>query len=217
MRALTYVAVTLVALNGLAVMGASLALFGRLRVLSELASASSRSGVLAAARASDGQVVATSILVLLTLLLAYVASGVWIYNAACNVRALGARGLQNSPGWAVGWYAVPIASLFKPFQAMEEIYKASLAPLGWARQRMPLVLPLWWGAWLLTGFSGYIGLVVERGVVGAGGLSTATGAQLVEHGFDLMAIGLFITIIVRVFRAQLRAREAATDLAEVFA
>ena len=51
---------------------------------------------------------------LLLLLLTYIAAGFWIFNAACNARAFGAKGLQISPGWAVGWYFVPIMWLFKP-------------------------------------------------------------------------------------------------------
>ena len=54
---------------------------------------------------------------LLFLLLTYVVACFWIYNAACNARAFGARGLQISPGWAVGLYFDPGHVLFKPFQA----------------------------------------------------------------------------------------------------
>ena len=32
----------------------------------------------------------------------------WIYRANANVRALGAKDMKFTPGWAVGWYFVPI-------------------------------------------------------------------------------------------------------------
>ena len=45
----------------------------------------------------------------------------WLYRAACNARALGARGMQVSPAWAVGGFFVPIIHLFLPYQAVKEI------------------------------------------------------------------------------------------------
>jgi hypothetical protein len=32
----------------------------------------------------------------------------WIYRANANARALGAKDMKFTPGWAVGWYFVPI-------------------------------------------------------------------------------------------------------------
>lgn len=46
----------------------------------------------------------------------------WLYRAACNARALGARGMQVSPAWAVGGFFVPIIHLFLPYQAVKEIW-----------------------------------------------------------------------------------------------
>jgi len=51
-------------------------------------------------------------------LIAYLASGVaflvWFYRAHANLSGLGAEYLTYSPGWAVGWFFVPIFSLFRP-------------------------------------------------------------------------------------------------------
>jgi hypothetical protein len=43
-----------------------------------------------------------------------------------NARALGATGMRFTPGWCVGWYFVPIMNLFRPYQAMKEIWMASV-------------------------------------------------------------------------------------------
>ena len=50
---------------------------------------------------------------------------VWVYRANKNARALGALGMKHTPGWCVGWFFVPIANLFMPYQAVREIYQAS--------------------------------------------------------------------------------------------
>ena len=67
----------------------------------------------------------------------------WIHRAHANLREAGVDGLEFTPGWAVGWFFVPIAQLFKPFQAMRELWAAmrhkptpgSRAPRRQAAQR----------------------------------------------------------------------------------
>ena len=50
---------------------------------------------------------------------------IWINRANKNSRALGAQNMQFTPGWCVGWWFIPIASLWKPYQAVREIWKTS--------------------------------------------------------------------------------------------
>ena len=50
---------------------------------------------------------------------------VWQHRAHANLRAFARSGLRFTPGWAVGWWFVPIASLWKPFEAVRELWKAS--------------------------------------------------------------------------------------------
>ena len=52
----------------------------------------------------------------------------WIYRARACVDALEATGMHFTPGWSIGWYFVPIANLWKPFQALNEIWKATSEP-----------------------------------------------------------------------------------------
>ncbi len=53
---------------------------------------------------------------------------VWLYLAASNVRALGARRLDYTPGWTVGWFFVPFVNLVKPCLAIQEIWMTSHDP-----------------------------------------------------------------------------------------
>jgi heme/copper-type cytochrome/quinol oxidase subunit 2 len=49
----------------------------------------------------------------------------WLLQARRNVLALGARGLVHSRDWAVwGWF-IPIIGLFRPYQVVNEIWRAS--------------------------------------------------------------------------------------------
>ena len=74
----------------------------------------------------------------------------WIYRANYNVRQLGANGLRFSPAGSIGWNFVPVLSLWRPYQAMKEIYQASQDPQEWSDKPVPSLLPLWWALWLVS-------------------------------------------------------------------
>ena len=92
----------------------------------------------------------------------YIVSGFlilrWIHRANSNARALGVVGMRFTPGWAIGWYFVPIFSLWKPFQAMKEIWKASSGAADRETQSSSPLLGWWWFAWLMTGFLGNLAM-----------------------------------------------------------
>ncbi|MFK5920968.1 MAG: DUF4328 domain-containing protein [Verrucomicrobiota bacterium] len=73
----------------------------------------------------------------------------WKHRACSNAYALGGmEGVNNpiTPGWAVGYYFIPILMLWKPYQAMKQIWEASS---GGGRSLS--VIGLWWALWILTG------------------------------------------------------------------
>jgi hypothetical protein len=88
----------------------------------------------------------------------FVVSGIlmlkWIYRANFNARQLGAIEMQFTPGWSVGWYFIPFANLWNPYQAMKEIWKASVNPQDWKSQAVPSLLGWWWFFWIVSGMFG---------------------------------------------------------------
>lgn len=80
----------------------------------------------------------------------------WTYRSYRNLSALSGRDLRFSPGWAVGWYFVPIMNLFRPYQVMKEIWEGSdpeadpSRPGAWEERPVSPLLPGWWGLWLLS-------------------------------------------------------------------
>ncbi len=124
---------------------------------------------------------------------------VWTRRANQNVRALGASGLRFTPGGAVGWYFVPIAWFWKPYQAMTEIWKASARPADWKHQRGSVLLGWWWGLWLLASWGA--GLASEVAIRKWG----TAGAAAADFGRGLVAIPaalVLIAIITSVHRMQ---------------
>ena len=77
--------------------------------------------------------------------------GIWIIRANKNVRSLGAEHLSISPGWALGYFFVPIVNLFKPLKAMNELFLASHTPDSWHQnpKEKSRIVNYWWG--LFTG------------------------------------------------------------------
>lgn len=77
----------------------------------------------------------------------------WIYRAAANIVAAGTVGFDYTPGWAVGWFFIPIANLFKPYAAMRQIWNASHGGQGDQLERAEGLLAIWWGTWVLAGIA----------------------------------------------------------------
>jgi hypothetical protein len=68
--------------------------------------------------------------------------------------------MRFTPGWSVGWFFVPILNLFKPYQAMKEIWLASMPSdeTPWPERKAPPVVGWWWILWLIAvalGLSAY--------------------------------------------------------------
>lgn len=88
----------------------------------------------------------------------YIATAVvflrWIHRAHLNAIGLGATGKRFSPGWAVGWFFIPIANLWKPYQAMKELWQTSSKPEAWESESVPALLGGWWVLWLLSNVLG---------------------------------------------------------------
>lgn len=80
----------------------------------------------------------------------------WICRAAANIVAAGTVGFDYTPGWAVGWFFIPIANLFKPYAAMRQIWNASHGGQGDQLERPEGLLAIWWGTWLLSNIASNI-------------------------------------------------------------
>lgn len=71
------------------------------------------------------------------------------HRAMKNLHIMGARSPEMSPGWTVGWYFIPFANWWKPFQAMQQIWDGSEDVVSEAYKPAKLI-GVWWGCWVLT-------------------------------------------------------------------
>jgi serine/threonine protein kinase len=102
----------------------------------------------------------------------------WFRRAYLNLPALGARRLRYRPWWAVGAWLLPVFSLFRPKQLLNDIWRASDPGLppdqadAWRKRPVAELLGWWWLAFLAS--------VLVRSIT----------TQAVHSAADLMLLGL---------------------------
>ncbi len=130
----------------------------------------------------------------------YVVGGVfglmWIHRMCFNAR-IRARHMAFTPGWSVGWYFIPIATWWKPFQAMKEIWQTSVEQAGPRGREAEGLLAAWWTLWLVNMFSGQI---TARLQLKMDDLDSVLSANLFALIDDVVNIPLFVVFILMVQR-----------------
>lgn len=92
--------------------------------------------------------VAVALMQLTAFLASIVLVAMWIHRAHANLVEAGYE-KQFTPGWAVGWFFVPIANLFQPFRAMRELWNLSHQQSDSPHDVAASELSIWWGAWIV--------------------------------------------------------------------
>lgn len=126
----------------------------------------------------------------------------WIYRASFNAHQLGAKEMRFTPGWSVGWYFIPIFTLWKPYQAMKEIWKASFNPDNWSKEKVSSILPCWWSFWLVNNF---LGQAIMRMSLRAEGISELKNLNIVYQISDVTSIFLALatlSLVNGIYQAQ---------------
>lgn len=154
---------------------------------------SSQELAISAAESSDNRQFVVGILQMAIYIIAGILILMWIYRANYNARRLGADDMEFTPGWSVGWYFIPIANLWKPYQAMKEIWKASADPQSWKMQSVPSLLPWWWFFWIVSGMLGNASLRLS---LRADEINELLTANLVTQASDIIDIPLSLILIL---------------------
>jgi len=113
----------------------------------------------------------------------------WISQANRNLEELGAKDLEFSPGWCIGWFFIPIANWFKPLQAVKEIFVESGTPEQNAKEiDGEMYLYGWWTFWILSLIVMRSGSAFSRNIP-----DTAPTAIIREH-YSLIITDIFLSI-----------------------
>lgn len=132
----------------------------------------------------------------------------WIYRANENARQLGAQNMEYSPGWSIGYYFIPILTLWKPYQAMKEIWKTSHNPDDWATAKVGHIVGIWWFFWIANSM---LGQATFRMAKNAEEIQDFLNANIVSQLSEFVAIPLAIVTLIlvnKIYHAQIAAHES---------
>ncbi|GAA0300340.1 hypothetical protein GCM10009087_07710 [Sphingomonas oligophenolica] len=130
----------------------------------------------------------------------------WIYVAGRNLVEVGMDELEFTPASRIWWFFVPVASLFKPFQAMRELWNASRNI--WPHDTNDSLVSVWWGLWLATNILAYISNITNR--------DSRNLTTIVVHIAAEIAVAVAAIALVRGI-AKGQDSLAGSEIAEVFA
>ena len=135
--------------------------------------------------------------VILTLVLVFSA---WINRSCKNGWLLDAPHMKTTPGYSIGYFFIPILSLWKPYGAMKEIRRASFGNDN-ALCRM---LPLWWTLWLTSNLLGLVIYKLYSNADDQESYLTACKLSLVSVPIGVILNYLAIALVTSITAAQRR-------------
>jgi hypothetical protein len=128
---------------------------------------------------------------------------VWVYQAMSIAHRL-ASDLTITPGWAVGWFFVPVASLWKPHVVITELVNGSgdrATPYEKSGRRL---VDLWWAAWIARLISNSVISFAIHGGATIGRAITTWWLIAISAVFGIAAALLLEAIVHRVSLLQRR-------------
>lgn len=135
---------------------------------------------------------------------------VWIRRANATLHAAGFHGLRFTPGWAVGWWFVPFAHLYKPYEVMLELWRATTADRDdWVFAPRSPALPVWWGFWIVGNIIENTGARLSWRANSPEASATALGVSALGNLVALPAAALAAWIVWTI-QAQIERKFATT-------
>jgi hypothetical protein len=126
----------------------------------------------------------------------------WLSRTVENVPPLGGGTPSESPRWAIIWWFVPVAFLWKPYGVVRETWDR----LGTAAGRGTGLVLCWWVAWIIGGLTNRLAASLSSEAVDAAGVRDYIGLTACGLGALLLSAvcGFFVVREVQ-RRADLRA------------
>ncbi|MBA4019021.1 MAG: hypothetical protein C0483_17775 [Pirellula sp.] len=124
---------------------------------------------------------------------AVIAVSIWAYFAARDLALRNITPAPPAPGWACGWFYIPLANLVMPALVLQKLWKSSdWTTRGTRRPSGTLLIPLWWygiavcNVWLLAS-AGCRTYLLRHNVPGLARVVMKKGARPLEQFmYDVM-------------------------------
>jgi len=135
---------------------------------------------------------------------------IWVFLANSNSWGFVGSGLKASPGWAVICFLVPVVNLFRPFHAMQEIWKVSVEPRSWQAQEESKLVTRWWAVAIL----GIVLFAVQFWLLADDRHPPETVVLLPFAILIFAQAGLFAWMTIKVTRAIVKNQDALVGVTE---
>jgi hypothetical protein len=135
----------------------------------------------------------------------------WFHRAYGNLRLMGTKEADHSPGWAVGYWFVPVMNLFRPHQLTKELWLRSKT-LNTLESLPPVpIITLWWYLYVLSGLLGSTQFRWSLRAHDISAFQELTILSIVNDGVGIVAAALAVAIVTRIDAFQ---RDAGSSVAE---
>lgn len=131
--------------------------------------------------------------------------GRWVWVASKNLWDHYV--LNYSPASNIWWHAIPIMSLFKPFDAMREIWTRSMGVSESYSDETPTHLKIWWGGWVVSSIASNIAFRISNDYAD-------TLFQIIAAAATAIACYFVIQIVTEITDAQAK---GIGGISEIFA
>jgi hypothetical protein len=150
---------------------------------------------------------AIAVLGLILLVVIIVQFCLFMPRANRNARAFGSH-LSITPRWAAGFFFTPIANLWKPYQAMKEIWQGSDPDpnVHAFNVRAPALMKWWWGFYLLHNIGGQIVFRMAKTSPTPAELIANTWTEIITSVFSITA-AILAALTVRAVAMRQEARQ----------
>jgi hypothetical protein len=130
---------------------------------------------------------------------------IWQHRAYANLRLIGSRDTEYTPGWSVGYWFIPLINLYRPYQITAELFRRSEIqngpdPIGGLSG--PPLIGVWWFVYLGWGAtSRFIGTLAKDART-LPTLISATNVELTAHLLGIVVTVLALLVIGSIDRFQ---------------
>ncbi|HEY7686380.1 MAG TPA: DUF4328 domain-containing protein [Gemmatimonadales bacterium] len=122
----------------------------------------------------------------------------WLYRSYANLRLVGTRESRFTPGWAIGYWFIPLVNLVRPYQIVADLWWRSdgLNREGTtARRNTPAIISLWWGSYLLSGMVGRVAMTMARNAESLDQLRNLTDVGIAVDALSAIAAWCAIKVV----------------------
>lgn len=135
---------------------------------------------------------------------------VWLHRASKNLPALGnpKSKIEFTPGWAVGWFFVPLANLVMPYRAVREVWEKSDPAIRSEEDVMFTppssggLLLTWWVFWVASNVLGNISMRFQDDALTPDTLAVAAWAEIISDVVGIVAAVLAVLVVRGIDRRQ---------------